>query len=101
MNHQYLKDYEIHIVFSPGVDTQEIQFLLASLLKNHHFFISWSQGDYFQHLSQSALVVGFAGTAIEQAAFLGIPLLNLGKKMPFKSIGILLKTDKNFSFGKH
>jgi len=73
VNHQYLKDYEIHIVFSPGVDTQEIQFLLASLLKNHHFFISWSQGDYFQHLSQSALVVGFAGTAIEQAAFLGIP----------------------------
>ena len=73
VNHQYLKDYEIHIVFSPGVDTQEIKFLLASLLKNHHFFISWSQGDYFQHLSQSALVVGFAGTAIEQAAFLGIP----------------------------
>ncbi|QPM67151.1 hypothetical protein [Atribacter laminatus] len=72
-NTQYIKDFEIHLVFSPGVDTQDIQFFLMPLLKNHHFFMTWSQGDYFQHLSQSALVVGFAGTAIEQAAFLGIP----------------------------
>jgi len=73
VNPQYLRDFEIHMVFSPGVDAQDIQFLLMPFLKNHLFFMSWSQGDYFQHLSQSALVVGFAGTAIEQAAFLGIP----------------------------
>ena len=35
---------------------------------------SFSRGDYLEHLSRGALVVGFAGTAMEQAAFLGIPL---------------------------
>ena len=70
---QDLKNYKPHIVFSPGIDIQALQFFLTPLLQNHHLSLSWSQGDYFQHLSESALVVGFAGTAIEQAAFLGIP----------------------------
>lgn len=73
MSSQDLKNYKPHIVFSPGIDIQALQFFLTPLLQNHHLSLSWSRGDYFQHLSESALVVGFAGTAIEQAAFLGIP----------------------------
>lgn len=80
VNLQPLKDYTIHIVFSPGIDSQDFQLLLAFLGKNYPFPFTWSQGDYFHHLSESAFVVGFAGTAIEQAAFLGIPSIEPWQK---------------------
>jgi hypothetical protein len=52
INLQSLKDYEIHMVFSPGVDTQDVQLLMGPFLVKPPFPLppSWSQGDYFQHL---------------------------------------------------
>lgn len=37
--------------------------------------VSFSRGDYFSRLQEAALVVGFAGTALEHAAFCGIPCI--------------------------
>jgi len=68
-----LSEYKLHIVFSPGRSYQEICSFVSPGLETQPFRLSWSRGDYFQHLFQSILVVGFAGTALEQAAFLGIP----------------------------
>ncbi len=66
-----LRPFSIHFVFSPERRKEEIE---TEMKKTKEKF-SFSRGDYLEHLSRGALVVGFAGTAMEQAAFLGIPSL--------------------------
>lgn len=66
-----LQSFSIHWVFPPERKEEEIEREMEKAQAN----FSFSRGDYLEHLSQGALVVGFAGTAMEQAAFLGIPSL--------------------------
>lgn len=76
--------YTPHFVFPPELTTQEIGTTIQKaggrivspttfLLRNTVVF--WSQDDYFSRLREAILVVGFAGTALEYAAYLGIPCL--------------------------
>lgn len=65
-----LQPFSIHWVFPPERE-EEIEREMKKVEVNFTF----SRGDYLEHLSRGALVVGFAGTAMEQAAFLGIPSL--------------------------
>ncbi len=66
-----LQSFSIHWVFPPERKEEEIEREMQKVKGSFTF----SRGDYLEHLSQGALVVGFAGTAMEQAAFLGIPSL--------------------------
>ncbi len=77
---EVFKGYRLHIVFSPGRSEEEIQSFLAEHPENESIQFSWSRGDYFHHLFRSVLIVGFAGTALEQAAFLGIPSIEPWRK---------------------
>lgn len=75
--------YSPHFVFPPEPSTQEIERCIrkaGAIPATSSFFlgntlVTWSQGDYFVRLGDTALVVGFAGTALEHAASLGIPCL--------------------------
>jgi uncharacterized protein (TIGR03492 family) len=66
-----LQSFSIHWVFPPERKKEEIEEEMKKVKTTFPF----SRGDYLEHLSRGALVVGFAGTAMEQAAFLGIPSL--------------------------
>jgi len=66
-----LQSFSIHWVFPPEREEEEIKEEMKKVKTNFAF----SRGDYLEHLSRGALVVGFAGTAIQQAASLGIPSL--------------------------
>ena len=76
--------YTPHFVFPPEPASAEIEAVIqragGRILSPTSFSlqnvqITWSQGDYFLRLCDTALVVGFAGTALEHAAYLGIPCL--------------------------
>ncbi|MEN3186282.1 MAG: hypothetical protein ABDK94_00085 [Atribacterota bacterium] len=75
--------YLPHFVFPPEPSTLEIESLVreigaipsTSSFSLEGLSVTWSQGDYFTRLGDTALVVGFAGTALEHAAHLGIPCL--------------------------
>ncbi|HSV31008.1 MAG TPA: hypothetical protein VLH40_03165 [Atribacteraceae bacterium] len=81
--------FHFHYVFSPGLPSPEIPVLISQAsLPN----VTWSQGDYLKLLSDSAMVVGFAGSALEQAAFLGIPSIG-----PFRPGAIQANPDFMFN----
>ncbi|MGC8778102.1 MAG: DUF354 domain-containing protein [Candidatus Caldatribacteriaceae bacterium] len=76
--------YTFHFVFPPEPSVQEVeqviqktggQILFPDSFTFQNVTATWSQGDYFNRLRRAALVVGFAGTALEHAAYLGIPCL--------------------------
>lgn len=81
--HDLFPPYLPHFVFPPEPSTQEIERCVreagaipaTSSFFLGHTLVTWSQGDYFARLGDTALVVGFAGTALEHAASLGIPCL--------------------------
>lgn len=76
-----LDAFLLHFVFPPERTLPEIEEAFAHvgsrrcgslfLLGEHR--VSWSRGDYLERLQEAVLVVGFAGTALEYAAFSGIP----------------------------
>lgn len=81
---EVLKPFVLHFVFPPERTLTDIKRVFASaggeLLASSAFrlgehCVSFSQGDYFSRLREAALVVGFAGTAFEHAAFCGIPCI--------------------------
>lgn len=76
--------YTPHFVFPPELTTQEIEtaiqeagghIVFSTTFMLNNTLVSWSQNDYFSRLREATLVVGFAGTALEYAAYLGIPCL--------------------------
>lgn len=79
-----LAPFALHFVFPPEQSATQIartiQMARGELVDPSSFFlgrqsISFSQGDYFARLGSASLVVGFAGTALEYAAFCGIPCI--------------------------
>ncbi len=79
-----LDGFVLHFVFPPERTLLEIESVFtraggkpytSSSFSFKERCISFSQGDYFTKLQKAALVVGFAGTALEHAAFCGIPCI--------------------------
>ncbi|MGQ9622812.1 MAG: hypothetical protein ACUVTO_05130 [Candidatus Caldatribacteriaceae bacterium] len=84
-----LVSFPLHFVFPPERTTFEIVEVIqevggiplsCSSFQIENLSVSFSQGDYLTHLGRAKLVVGFAGTALEQAACLGIPCLEPYRK---------------------
>lgn len=79
-----LDPFSLHFAFPPERTLQEIEGAFAraggrrydssSFLLGERC-VSFSRGDYLLRLQEAALVVGFAGTALEHAAFCGIPCI--------------------------
>lgn len=79
-----LNSFVLHFVFPPERTPAEIEHAFvqaggrrcgSSLFLFGEHPVSFSQGDYLSRLQEAALVVGFAGTALEHAAFCGIPCI--------------------------
>lgn len=77
-----LNPFVLHFVFPPERTSAEIEYAFTQVGGKHYgptvfllggYRVSFSQGDYFSRLREAVLVVGFAGTALEHAAFCGIP----------------------------
>lgn len=79
-----LASFALHFVFPPERTASEIREAIgkgggtpvsSSSFLLGRWVISFSQGDYLARLQDAGLVVGFAGTALEYAAFSGIPCI--------------------------
>lgn len=79
-----LASFALHFVFPSEQSTAQIaraiqkargEFVAPSSFLLGQQSISFSQGDYFARLGSASLIVGFAGTALEYAAFCGIPCI--------------------------
>jgi uncharacterized protein (TIGR03492 family) len=79
-----LASFALHFVFPPEQSATQViraiqkargEFAAPSSFLLGQQSISFSQGDYFARLGSASLIVGFAGTALEYAAFCGIPCI--------------------------
>lgn len=84
-----LVPFPLHFVFPPERTIPEVvkaiqeaggTIFSSSSFRIENLPVSFSRGDYLTHLGRARLIVGFAGTALEQAACLGIPCLEPYRK---------------------